>query len=80
MTYPWEDAEARNAAHARAVQEQERREVEAMQHENDHPTPAQWAAAVAVRDIVARLDARPAGNLIGHIGRDNVTRVVEVPE
>lgn len=31
----------------------------------EHPTPEQWKAVVAVRDIVQRLDARPAGNLIG---------------
>lgn len=40
----------------------------------EHPTPAQWAMIVDVRDIVERLDARPAGNLIGRRrGNDTVT-------
>ena len=39
----------------------------------EHPTPAQWAMIVAVRDIVQRLDARPAGNLVGRIRGREVT-------
>lgn len=45
----------------------------------EHPTPAQWAMIVAVRDIVERLDARPAGNLIGR-RRGNDTQVVRLGE
>ena len=42
----------------------------------DHPTPAQWGMIVAVRDIVARLDARPVppGGVIGRRkGHDTFT-------
>lgn len=44
-----------------------------------HPTPAQWAFIVAVRDIVERLDARPVPPQ-GIVGsrKGGITRVVEI--
>ena len=47
----------------------------------EHPTPAQWAMIVDVRDIVERLDARPVppqGIVGSRKGRHGVTRIVEV--
>ena len=44
-----------------------------------HPTPAQWALVVAVRGALERLDARPAGNLIGR-RKGNDTQVVRLDE
>lgn len=47
----------------------------------EHPTPAQWAMIVAVRDIVERLDARPVppqGIVGSRKGRHGVTNIVEL--
>ena len=47
----------------------------------EHPTPEQWKAVVAVRDIVQRLAARPVppqGIVGSRKGRHGVTRIVEV--